>query len=88
MFKQLKRWWKLKKMAKAIWKQVEREKKRDAEHAKYTEERVKEWLEKNEFGLRLKDLNSHCVERVTRRTKNIEKYITDKNGKMTQVWVR
>jgi hypothetical protein len=81
MFKWIKTWWQVKKMKKAIWKQVAVEQARQDEEAKriqeHTQELVKEWLENNEFGLTRKKLETNCMSSVPKNTaKDITKDIT------------
>ena len=51
-------------MKRAIWRQVALEKKRNLKPIEHTQEGVKEWLERNEFGLTLEQLSTHCVSKV------------------------
>jgi len=74
MFKWLKTWWQVKKMSRAIWRQVKIEQQRDSKHAEHTAERVNAWLERNEFGLTRAQLETHCVSRVERnQARNIDR---------------
>ena len=60
MFKKLKRWWKVKKLNKALLKQATL----DKDLPQYGYDRVSDWLEKNEFNLRLEELNTHSITRI------------------------
>jgi hypothetical protein len=72
MFKKIKRWWKIKKLNRALLKQA----KLDKDLPPYGYERVSDWLEKNEFNLKLQELQGHCMSQMPRiRTKSINKEI-------------
>ena len=74
MFKTIKLWWKIRKLKKALENQVKTEVRKDEE---YTQERIKDWLENNEFGLKERHLHTHCVSRVPKNAaRNIDKQIT------------
>ena len=61
MFEYIKLWWKVRKATKAWIKQLEET---VVEQERYTEENVKAWLEKNDFGLTHSDLQAQCMSSV------------------------
>ena len=72
MFKKLKRWWKVKKLNKALLKQATL----DKDLPPYGYDRVSDWLEKNEFNLRLQELQGHCISQTPKRmTRSVDKEI-------------
>ena len=66
MFKFIKRWCKVKKMSRAIWRQVKIEQQRGLEPVEYTTEGINEWLEKNEFRLTRERLETHCISKINK----------------------
>ena len=61
MFEYIKLWWRLRRINKNLLKQV---KQAVVENEQYTENGVKEWIEKNEFGLTHEDLQAQCMSSV------------------------
>ena len=59
MFKFIKRWWKVKKMSRAIWRQVKIEQTCNFMYVAEPVERVHECLK--EFGLTDKDMQAKCM---------------------------
>jgi hypothetical protein len=78
MIKWLKTWWQVKKMSRAIWRQVKIEQQRQDAETQRLQEHVDEifqrWIKDNEFGLTREQLETHCVSRVEKNhAKNIDR---------------
>ena len=61
MFKTIKMWWKIRKLNRALLKQAKTE---AHQEEVYTAERVKHWVENNEFGLTKEDLQAACMSSI------------------------